>query len=87
MSAGRVGDSDFSILFEEVENATGDFDVMISKLLTALRRAISDNICYIVEHECMPQQLYLQSTLVLIRLGRSWTAQRAARPAGRPCQS
>ena len=45
-SSDSASAHDFSILFEEVENATGEFDVMISKLSTALRGAISENICY-----------------------------------------
>ena len=36
---------DFSI-YEKVENATGEFEVIISQLSTALRGAISENICY-----------------------------------------
>ena len=38
-------DYDFS-MYEKVENATEEFEVIISQLTTALRGAISENICY-----------------------------------------
>ena len=54
---------DFSI-FEKVEIATGEFEVIISQLSTALRGAISENICYKTEFSALASILTIDAKIV-----------------------
>jgi hypothetical protein len=58
-SSDSLSHSDF--MFEEVENATGEFEVMISQLSTALRGAISENICYKTEYSALASILTIDA--------------------------
>ena len=62
--------SDDVSMFEEVENATGEFKVMISQLSTALRGAISEDIC------CKTEYMALASILTIdAKIASGWTEQ------------
>jgi hypothetical protein len=56
--------SDYDSMFEEVEKATGVFKVMISQLSTALRGAISEDICYKSEYFALASILTIDAKIV-----------------------
>jgi hypothetical protein len=51
-------------MFEKVEDATGDFEVMISQLSMALQGAISENICYKSEYLALASILTIDPKMV-----------------------